>query len=320
MNAPFLNRARYFIPRKLVAQATRNQRYAGTANKAEGIGEQPKANHEISTRSLLFFGMPIAVTFSLGVWQVCRLQRKMLLIDEREKRLSAQPLTADDFSRPKRDTEYHRIELSGRFLHNLEMLVGPRSAPKNMPTPVLQWGGSSGLQVITPFELDTGEVILVNRGWVPQRLATAQKRSKAAVSPIPFLSRVTESTQVEVYGDGDNGASTRITFTAVIRGCDEKNRFTPHNRPETGEWYYVDPDAMMESAQLKKEENKAAVVELLEPLPKSGWPYPRSYEEFLQFRTPPSTHITYATTWFCLSGALALLTRNRLKQPVRTHR
>lgn len=273
----------------------------------------------MSARSLIFFGTPIAVTFSLGVWQIRRLRWKLQLIEEREKRLTAQPLSADEFSRPDQAIEYRRVEVSGRFRHNLEMLVGPRSAPKDMPTPVLQWGGSSGLQVITPFELDTGGIILVNRGWIPQRLAIAKKRAQAAVSPLPFLSRVSELTPVENYGDGDGSISETRTFNAVVRGADEKNRFTPDNKPDTGEWYYVDPEAMMDSVALRNR-HETAVVELLEPLPNSGWPYPRSYSDFLHFRTPPSTHITYATTWFCLSGALAFLMRMRMKQPVRSRR
>lgn len=271
----------------------------------------------MSTRSLVFFGMPIAVTFSLGVWQVRRLKRKIRLIEEREKSLAAQPLDADELFQSTRDLDHRQVEVSGRFLHGSEMLVGPRSAPKDLPTPILQWGGSSGLQVITPLQLDDGHVILVNRGWVPQRLSDPSKRPSAAVSPHLFLRRIDDSSALENYEDDAEGTSDRKTFTAVVRGCDEKNRFTPDNKPEKGEWYYVDPHAMMRAAGVGDADNRAVVVELLEPLPKSGWPHPRSYEEFLQFRTPPSTHVTYATTWFCLSAALALLTRKRLKQPVR---
>lgn len=269
---------------------------------------------------MVFFGMPIAVTFSLGVWQVRRLKRKIRLIEEREKSLKAQALDAAEVFESTRDLDHRRVEISGRFLHDSEMLVGPRSAPKDLPTPVLQWGGSSGLQVITPLKLDDGHVILVNRGWVPQRLSNRSKRPSAAVSPNPFLTRIDDSSAMENYEDDAEATSDRKTFTAIVRGCDEKNRFTPDNKPEKDEWYYVDPLAMMRAAGVGDADSKAVVVELLEPLPSSGWPHPRSYDEFLQFRTPPSTHVTYATTWFCLSAALALLTRNRLRELVRRRR
>ncbi|CDF33137.1 unnamed protein product [Chondrus crispus] len=277
-------------------------------------GKQRAHQTGFSPQAALFFGVPIAVTFSLGVWQVRRLNRKIRLIKERENHLSAPPLAAADLFTASSDLDHRRVQVSGRFLHDAEITVGPRSAPKDLPSPVLQWGGSSGLQIITPMEMEDGKVILVNRGWVPQRLAQAPKRRHAVVSPHPFLTRVDSSTPTCDYEDGATGKSSLKTFTAVVRGCDEKNRFTPDNQPAKGEWYYIDPDAILHAHELCDGDTRAVVVELLEPLPRGGWPHPRSYNDLLEFRTPPSTHVTYATTWFCLSAALALLTRNRFRQ------
>lgn len=290
-----------------------------TASKAErALGHHEVLDPQTSKRSLFFFGAPIVVTFSLGVWQVRRLRWKIRLIEEREKRLGSEPMQAAELFETKQDLEYRRVRVSGRFLHGHEKLVGPRSAPKDLPTPVLQWGGSSGLQVITPFQLETGEVILINRGWVPQRLVTPAKRPLANVSALPFLTRVTDSTPLAMYGDGESGDTGVKTFTGIVRACDERNRFTPENNPDTNDWYYVDAEAMTQSMGFRRSDaRRAIVVELLEPLPKYGWPYPRAFDEYMQFRTPPSTHITYASTWFCLSAALAVLTRHRLKHSVR---
>lgn len=304
--------------RRAIATWAATARRSADAGKTDrGIGNGPAHSSGMSPKSLMFFGVPIAVTFSLGVWQVRRLKRKVRLIEEREKRLAAQPLDATELFESTADLDHRRVEVSGRFLHGLEMVVGPRSAPKDLPTPVLQWGGSSGLQVITPLEMDDGHIILVNRGWIPQRLEDPTKRPGAAVSPYAFLMRIDDSTAMEDYEDGAAVTSSRKTFNAVVRGCDEKNRFTPDNKPEKDEWYYVDPPVMMQAAGLGDADSKAVVIELLKPLPNSGWPHPRRYEEFLEFRIPPSTHVTYATTWFCLSAALALLTRNRFRQPAR---
>lgn len=264
-----------------------------------------------STRSLLFFATPIALTFSLGVWQLQRLKRKLRLIEEREANLSAPPIQGSALLTSPELHDYRRVYLSGSFLHHREMLVGPRGAPKDLPMPVQQWGGSSGLQVITPFELESGDVVLVNRGWVPQRLAAQAKRATAPVSPHSFITRFDDDTPVTEYQDG-NATSERCCFEGVVRRGDAKNRFTPENDIQRGKWYYVEPEAMKQAAGIEGGAN--VVVELLEPLPKGGWPCPKGYEEFLTFRTPPSTHVTYATTWFGLSAALALLTRNRLKQ------
>lgn len=298
-----------------------------TARRSSGAGA-PHATAEknaargtdFSPQAALFFGVPIAITFSLGVWQVRRLNRKIALIEERENQLAAEPLSATALFNASTDLDHRRVHVSGRFLHDAEITVGPRSAPKDLPTPVLQWGGSSGLQIITPLQLDDGRVLLVNRGWVPQRLAEPGKRPRAVVSPHPFLTKVDANTPTCDYEDGVGGKSAVKSFTAVVRGSDEKNRFTPDNKPEKNEWYHIDPEAMMEAIGLNDGKGETVVVELLGPLPRGGWPHPRSYEEFLQFRTPPSTHVTYATTWFCLSAALALLTRNRMRQGGRKRR
>lgn len=288
------------------------------ANKLNAATQGANYNSKPTLGSALFFGVPIAVTFSLGVWQIRRLDRKQSLIEERQQSLFSDAIKASDLFESGQELDYRRVAVSGRFIHEQEMLVGPRSAPKHLPTPVLQWGGSTGFQVITPFEFEDGNVILVNRGWIPQRLSDPAKRKHAVVSPNSFLKRVDSSTTLCNYGDGDAGEmGKRFEFTAVVRSCDEKNRFTPDNIPSKQEWYYIDATDMLTTSGHGDKSRRHIVVELLEPLPECGWPHPRSREELMQFRTPPSTHITYATTWFCLSASLALLTRQRFKQTAR---
>jgi len=64
----------------------------------------------------------------------------------------------------------------------------------------------------------------------------------------------------------------------------------PTNDAAKDDWFYVDPVAMLEARGYSTGDSDASFVELTEPLPDNGWPYPRTHEEFLTFRTPPSTH------------------------------
>lgn len=261
-----------------------------------------------STKSFLFFGTPVVVTFSLGVWQVKRLFHKYGLIEDRQHRLYGQPMLSNQLFDPKNesDVEFRAVNLRGRFLHDLEMHVSPRSAPNHLPPAVLQWGGSSGLQVVTPCQLDNQRIVLVNRGWIPHRLVEQQKRPTASVSPLPFM--VETQTNLSDYTDDT------VEFQGVVRNEQERNRFMPNNEPQKNEWFYIDAEQMTKHCKLDTDEQKPFIVELCQPIPSNGWPFPRSLDQFLEFRTPPSTHITYAATWFSLSGALALLMRARLRK------
>lgn len=276
---------------------------------------QSSSNQHIRSKSaaLLFFGAPVVLTFSLGVWQTKRLYWKKNLIQDLKNRLYDQPLTSEDLYNLE-DIEFRTVQLRGRFLHRFELLVGPRSAPKNLPPAVLQWGGSSGLQVVTPCQLESGQIILVNRGWIPHRLAEQTKRSKAAVSPLPFLS---ERPQLQSFDkDTNEGSENLVQFSAIVRNKQERNRFMPSNNPSENEWFYIHGPQMMQHCGFEDNKKDTKIVELCDPWPLNGWPFPRDVDKFLEFRTPPSTHVTYAVTWFCLSGALAVLLCLRIRKPV----
>ena len=283
--------------RKSGSQAILQQigrRHAGT----HVSGEQTAS----AFSTYLFFGIPVVTTFSLGVWQVYRLNRKYGLIEERTSRLAMPALTELDDSE---ELDYRQIELRGKLIHEEEMLVGPRSAPSSVSTAVLQWGGSTGLLVVTPMKMDDGKVILVNRGWIPQRLCEREKRAKAVINPYSFLELGDEDDESR-WGD-TSSSDEYVTIRGILRRSDEKNRFTPCNKPQSNEWYSIEPGEM-------RADSSRYVLELTDPKPRNGWPFPRSMDSFVDFRTPPETHMTYAATWFSLSFFLALLSRKRVSK------
>lgn len=259
--------------------------------------------------TLLIHAIPIATTLSLGIWQLRRLYRKSTLIEERNAHISASPLSSSALF-TSADTDHRLVTLTGELHHENEMLVGPRSAPKSLPPAVLQWGGSSGLQVVTPMTIPGGTVLL-NRGWVPRRLTARQSRVKAAITPIAFLPP--PENPPAIYEDATPSQSVKVV--AVVRKSDDRNRFTPNNDPALDEWFYVDGPAMLRQAGF--DDTHPIVLELVHPMPDIGWPFPRSLSEIAAFRTPPSTHATYAATWFTLSAAMALMSRQRLRPPRR---
>lgn len=274
-----------------------------TGRTATGGGTTQRS----ATSTAIFFAIPVAATFSLGLWQTRRLEWKRDLIAARTASLAETPLDETALDADV-EVEHRRVSVSGTLLHGKEMLVGPRGAPEALPGGALQWGGSSGYLVVTPMKTDGGRCTLVVRGWIPQRLVQRERRKGAKVRPTAMLHSVGALTE---YEDAESG--THVSFTGVLRAQDEKNRFMPTNDASKDSWFYVDIEAMLEAQGLDRGETHA-FIELVEPLPVSGWPFPRRTDDFLRFRTPPSAHITYAATWFILCGFLTVLSSGRVRQ------
>lgn len=268
----------------------------------------------------LFFGAPIAVTFSLGVWQLFRLDQKNHLIHQRQDRLNSPPLQLSDLAADSAisDLEYRRIVMSGQFRHDDEVLIGPRPAPTSLSDSILQWAGTTGFLVVTPLAVDddskTGILPLLVRGWIPQRLSDPSTRESVSVKPLRQSSALRHAASVStdepsLREPGLNGAERIV---AIVKPQSEiRNRFTPDNNPGKGEWYYIDAKHIANSLRERPVSGRPILFELLEGGTAAGWPFPKSEEDHMTFRTPPSTHIIYAVTWFSLCTTLSILTRSR---------
>lgn len=116
----------------------------------------------------LMFAMPI-ISFYLGTWQLRRLEWKTKLIAKCESRLAYNPIPLPKHFTPDmcENWEYRRVILKGTFLHDEEMFVGPRVK-----------SGIKGYLLFTPFiRKDTGEKLLIERGWVSEDKAVPTSRT-----------------------------------------------------------------------------------------------------------------------------------------------
>lgn len=91
----------------------------------------------------------------LGIWQLGRAEEKRVLFAQFAANAdnARPPLTAI----PDRDdARYRPVRLRGRYLAERQFLLDNRVER-----------GRAGYAVLTPFRLESGNVVLVNRGWVP---------------------------------------------------------------------------------------------------------------------------------------------------------
>lgn len=97
----------------------------------------------------------VALFVNLGLWQLRRADQKEQLQSAYEKgQQTTFMLTADGTVGLDR---YQHVRARGRYVDKRQILLD------NMPSA----RGRPGYRVLTPFELETGAWILVDRGWIP---------------------------------------------------------------------------------------------------------------------------------------------------------
>lgn len=207
-----------------------------------------------------------AAMVGLGAWQLQRLDWKLGLKAKLEARIHAVPVdwpAARARLEAGEDVEYLRVRASGHFLHAHE-----RHLYATGPT---TWGW----QVITPLEMAPGEVILVNRGFVPD----AKKAPSSRASGLP-------EGAIEIVG-------------LLRRPLPGKPWVSPDNEPAANRWYWLDLAGMVAGVPAGHGPWTKTVILEAEALP--GAPEPNGGVTRLDLA---NRHLEYALTWFALAGTL----------------
>ncbi|KAG2237766.1 SURF1 family-domain-containing protein [Thamnidium elegans] len=220
------------------------------------------------------------VAFGLGTWQVKRLRWKVNYINTLEDRLEREAIPLPRRINPDvlDEYEYRKVYATGRFRHDEEILLGPRT----------RGDGKAGYFVITPFERDNGTTILVKRGWI----APEKKDQKTRPESL-------EQGEVEVVG--------------LIRVNEERNTFTPDNDVKGNQWYWADVETiaqmfhtqpiMIESVSDLSPSREYVLIE-------KGIPVGRS--PVVEIR---NHHLNYLITWYSLSIATSIMLWRLLRKP-----
>ena len=138
--------------------------------------------------------------------------------------------------------------------------------------------GRVGWHVITPLETAAGEMVLIDRGFVPAELRDPSSRAAGQIESV-------------------------TTVTGIARGPDTQRLFTPDNEPGSNRWFWRDLHSMARSMfQQRLIEVAPFFIEAdATPVP-GGWP------EGGQTRLDiPNNHLQYAITWFLLAAALLVI-------------
>ncbi|REE59852.1 cytochrome oxidase assembly protein ShyY1 [Streptomyces sp. 3212.3] len=103
----------------------------------------------------------IPTMIRLGVWQLHRHDHRQALNKVIDDSLAAQPVSAESLTSVggsvRHEDLYRRVTAKGRFDTAHELVVRRRTSTDDQV----------GYHVLTPFVLDNGRTLLVNRGWIP---------------------------------------------------------------------------------------------------------------------------------------------------------
>ncbi|KAH8314658.1 hypothetical protein KR074_006830 [Drosophila pseudoananassae] len=236
-----------------------------------------KDNEKITALGWFLLLIP-TTTFGLGCWQVKRKIWKEQLIEELNDQLSKPPTPLPEDLSDLSHMEYRLVKIRGRFLHDKEMRMGPRSLIR--PDGVETQGGlfsqrdsGNGYLIVTPFQLsDRDDIVLINRGWVSRK-------------------------QVEPETRPLGQPKEELELTAVVRKGEARPQFTPDHK-DGKVFLYRDLSRMCAASG-------AAPVFLDATYDaKSAQNGPIGGQTRVTLR---NDHLSYLITWFSLSAATSFL-------------
>ena len=202
--------------------------------------------------------------FWLGIWQLGRLQWKEGLIHAIEtsrytRAMECLPKHISD----TRSMDFARVHLVGEYLHDYEIHLAARYYQSQL-----------GYHILTPFQLEDGRIVLVNRGWVKLEDKNPANRT-------------------------DSQLKGKQSIIVMIRNDNDRSYFTPDPDIKDNVWFWRDLTAISKATGLQL---LPVNVDLLYKAPLGGRPHPS--DGLIELR---NDHLGYALTWFCI-GITGLIT------------
>ena len=208
----------------------------------------------------------LLLLLGLGAWQIQRLSWKEDLIARRTAAVAAPAVPAPQTPDEARRLEFHHVFADGVFLHAKEIYLGASVGP-----------GTVGYRVLTPLEEPGGQIVFVDRGYIPQELRNAKKRPSGQIPG-------------------------RVSVAGLLRvpPAGRPNWFLPDNRPDRTDWFWIDLGAM--AAADKLERVAPFYIEADATPNPGGWP-----KGGFAGLDLPNRHLQYAITWFSLAVVLIVI-------------
>jgi len=213
-------------------------------------------------RSLVLLTL-VAVAAWLGFWQLDRMQSKQALIDQFKNAPEMDLMRAVEA-----DNKYARVKVSGHYDPAWQFLVDNKINK-----------GQVGVHVLSLFQPDYGNPVLVNRGWLP----VAADRRTLPTAPLPKGGQVITGLLTRPNEDG-----IRLGDPQPIEVSDQAILIT-----------YLDMQ-VVSAAIGPRLLSRVILLDSNDPTGFSG----RDWQPAVIL---PSQHKAYAVQWFALALAIAIV-------------
>ncbi|MAU97593.1 MAG: cytochrome c oxidase assembly protein [Fulvimarina sp.] len=245
---------------------------AGGSDSDVAATGEPRMGRGRFALALGFCLVGIAILFALGTWQLERLYWKDALIAEIDSRIHAEPI---DLAALKtrfaagEPIDYTPVTVTGRFLNEHERYF------------LSTFEGQAGWNVYAPLRLENGDVVFVNRGFVPYDMRDPDRRRA-----------------------GQPEEEVTVTGLARAAPTEKPGYFTPENEPAKDTFFWQDLPVMAEGVPLA--EGARLVPFLVAAGPgraEGGWPVGGTTVVSL-----PNNHLQYVVTWYGICLVLVVMT------------
>jgi cytochrome oxidase assembly protein ShyY1 len=228
----------------------------------------------------LFTLAMVAVCIGLGVWQLQRRVEKHALIAALTERLATEPALLPPPPAWSKLTaqkdEFRRVRFRATYGAGADAMVYSSGSA------VRDDVSGPGTWAFIPARLESGEVIVINAGFVPNTMQDRAQQDRAVTRLI---------------------TGEAADLTGYIRFPESAGLLTPSANVVKRLWFARDHLAMAQALGWASGSKPVApfYIDLEQPAPPSGIPKPGPLQVHLK-----DDHLQYAITWFALAGAVAV--------------
>jgi surfeit locus 1 family protein len=222
----------------------------------------------------LFTLISLVILCTLGTWQLQRLSWKTVLLAniqaEIHKDAAGFIVTPQDIPQSPEDTFFMRGTVQGVFDYKNEIRLGPKAAD-----------GFFMNQILTPLIFESGETLLVQRGWAMEKTVDLEAINRQ---------RTGQREWVSGYFRKPQAGYPIHKFIGI------------ENSPAMNRWHYIN---IAQIAQAKGLNMVLPVVLYAEDASYAPAAWPKI--EYQDIRLPNNNHKHYAAFWFTMAGVLLLI-------------